>query len=65
MFEKVDCVECGKISNQHRCLMTVTVSGYTENKKQICGQPFCIICATKRNCVECLMRCEKHNVVDA
>ena len=63
-FENVVCAECGKIHTHHRCMLEVKVGGFMGGTKQICGQPFCIMCANDHNCVELLMRCEKRNVVD-
>ena len=63
-FETVKCAECGNIPTHHRCMFEVKVGGFMDGTKQICGQPFCLMCANDRNCVEMVMRCAKHNVVD-
>ena len=46
-------------------MQEVKVGGFMDGEKHICGEAFCLMCANDRGCVEGLMRCVKHNVVDA
>ena len=63
-FESIMCNECGIIKTNQRCLEAVKSEGYKDWTRQICGSPFCLICANARRCTEGVMTCKIHNYVD-
>ena len=59
-FESVKCSECGIINTNHRCMYEVRTGGFMDGNKQICGIPFCRMCAGARGCEDGVNRCSAH-----